>query len=171
MLTAKLASSIPLMTTTRGEPMNSQAAKNLRQALPVAEHGSLDNLAAKAAAKWASTPNPAIDGILDELDLLDVAQRALVAGETLEEIGAVGPYGSTAQRRAWAAAKLSAAAHAIVLAVKLLARQRADMAKIAELNRRMSHAAAEIRAARRYGEVVVPFQERRNSSVDWDEAA
>ncbi|TCR04064.1 hypothetical protein [Neorhizobium sp. JUb45] len=151
--------------------MNVQAAKNLRQALPDAGHGSPDNLAAKAAAKWASTANIAIDGILDELDLLDVAQRALMAGETLEEIGMSGPYGSTAQRRAWAAGKLSAAAHAIVLAVKLLARQRADMAKISELERRMSHAAAEIRAARRYDEVVVPFREKRARSIDWSEAA
>ncbi|SCB41723.1 hypothetical protein [Rhizobium multihospitium] len=151
--------------------MNSQATKNLRQALPDAEHGSLDNLAAKAAAKWASTPNTAIDGILDELDLLDVAQRALVTGETLEEIGASGPYGTTAQRRAWAAGKLSAAAYAIVLSVKLLARQRADMAKIAELERRLSHAAAEIRAAKRYGGIIVPFRERRKPAIDWDAAA
>ena len=65
--------------------MNSPAANNLRQALPDAEHGSLDNLAAKAAVTWASAPNVAIDGILDELDLLDIAQRALVAGETVED--------------------------------------------------------------------------------------
>lgn len=152
--------------------MNKQALKNLRQAFPGAEHGTSDHLAARAAAKWASTPNAGIDAILAELDLLEVAQRALVAGETLEAIGEAGPYGSTAQRRAWAAGQLAAAAHAIVLSVKLLARQLSDMAEIVELKRRMSHAAAEIRAARRYDEVVVPFREpRRGKSVDWDAAA
>jgi len=151
--------------------MSTQAAKNIRQAFPGLAFGSPDYEASQAAARWASGHVQEDDMTLSALGLLEIARRALVDGDTLEAIGEDGPYGSVAQRRAWAAGRLAAACHAIVLAEQLNAQQRAAAAEIRRLEKKVELLRAETRAAARFHTIDVPFREKRKTrSVDWDAA-
>ena len=148
--------------------MIAQARKNLRQAIPCAAFGTPGWESMQAAARWTAGELPQVDSILARLNLLEIAQRALVEGETLEEVGELGPYGSTAQRRAWAAGRLEAACQAMVEAEKVVELQTKAAAKIAYLERKVELLRAETRAAARYGQINVPFREKQPVSVDWD---
>ena len=145
-----------------------QSAKNLRQAFPACGYGTPGWSATQTAARWAAGELNQVDSILARMNLLEIAQRALVAGETLEEVGELGPYGSTAQRRAWAAGKLAAACDAMVEAERLEETLTRAAAKIAYLEKKLELARAETRAAARYGQIKVPFREKQPVSVDWD---
>lgn len=147
--------------------MNTQAKKNLRQAIPAAAFGTPGWEAMQAAARWTAGETPQVNSILARLNLLEIAQRALVAGETLEEVGELGPYGSTAQRRAWAAGRLEAACRAMVEAERLEETLTAAAAKIVYLEKKLEMARAETRAAARYGQIQVPFREKAPVRVDW----
>lgn len=148
--------------------MKSQAAKNIRQAFPLIVFASPEWLATQAAAKWVADGAPACPTLVS-LDLFDLAHRCLIGGETLEDVGAGGPYGTAAQRRAWASGRLAVACHAIHVNEALTAHRRATSERIAELERKLEYARAETRAAARFKDVVVPFREpRRQKSVDWD---
>lgn len=147
----------------------SQAAKNMRQAFPSIPYGSRAWEVTQAAALWSETEDPETDTFLQRLDLYGIAQRCLVDGDTLEAAGEAGPYGSAAQRRAWAAGRLAAACEAIHLAKSLQSERQADVARIARLERDLAYARAETRAAARFKDIVVPFREpRKTRSVDWD---
>lgn len=148
--------------------MNGQVKKNLRQAIPSSAFGTPGWEAMQAAVRWTAGELQHVDDILDQLGLLTIARRCLVAGETLEEVGAEGPYGTTAQRRAWAAGRLEAACRAMVEAEKVVELQNAAAAKIAYLERKVELLRAETRAAARYGQINVPFREKQPVSVDWD---
>ncbi len=152
--------------------MSAQAAKNIRQAFPGLAFGSPDYEASQAAARWVGEPAAgAVSKFIAALGLLDIARRALIDGDTLEAIGEDGPYGSVAQRRAWASGRLAAACHAIVLAEQLDAQQRAAAAEIRRLEKKVELLRAETRAAARFHTINVPFREKRKTrSVDWDAA-
>lgn len=150
--------------------MNSQARKNIRQAFPVIAFGSREWEVTQAAADWVQSAQVGpIEEILTQLDLIEIARRCLVDGETLEAAGEAGPYGTAAQQRAWAAGRLAAACHAIHMAEALRAERQATTGRIADLERRLEYARAETRAAARFKDIAVPFREpRRQKSVDWD---
>ncbi len=149
----------------------SQTTKNIRQAFPSIPYGSRAWEVTQAAALWSETEDPETDAFLHRLDLLTIAQRCLCDGETLEAAGEAGPYGTAAQRRAWAAGRLAAACEAIQLAKALQNERQADAARIARLERDLAYSRAETRAAARFKDIVVPFREpRRQKSVDWDAA-
>ncbi|QFY60357.1 hypothetical protein FZ934_07875 [Rhizobium grahamii] len=151
--------------------MNGQAAKNIRQAFPGLAFGSPDYEASQAAARWATEPAAAAGSrFLASLGLLEIAQRCLVDGETLEAAGEAGPYGTCSQQRAWAAGRLAAACHAMVLAEELAAEKKAASDRIAELEQALAYARAETRAAARFHTINVPFREKRKRSVDWGAA-
>ncbi|WP_028748015.1 hypothetical protein [Rhizobium mesoamericanum] len=151
--------------------MNSQARKNIRQAFPVIEFGSPEWEASQAAARWVETREGAHSSFLNSLDLLTIAQRALIDGDTLEAVGEAGPYGSPAQQRAWAAGRLAAACHAIRFAEALQDERQAAAARIGQLEKALAYARAETRAAARFKDINVPFREpRKAKSVDWDAA-
>lgn len=150
--------------------MTPQARKNIRQAFPVIVFGSPEYEATQAAARWVEQGAKNCT-MLTDLDLLTIAQRALVDGETLEAAGEAGPYGTSAQQRAWAAGRLAAACYAIKAAEALLEERQAAAASIAYLTKKVDLQQAEIRAAARYKDIVVPFREpRRQKVVDWDAA-
>lgn len=150
--------------------MIAQAKKNLRQAIPSHGFASPGYPLMQTAALWAAGELAHVDATLDRLGLLEIAQRALVAGETLEEVGADGPYGSTAQRRAWAAGRLAAACEAMIVAGQMVELQSKAAARIAHLEKKVELLRAETRAAARYGQIKVPFREKQPVSVDWDAA-
>lgn len=147
--------------------MNTQARKNLRQAIPSAAFGTPGWEAMQAAARWTAGETPQVDSILDKLGLLTIAQRCLVAGDTLEAVGEDGPYGTTAQRRAWAAGRLEAACRAMVEAERLEETLTRAAAKIVYLEKKLELARAETRVAARYGQIQVPFREKAPVRVDW----
>jgi len=150
--------------------MKSQAAKNIRQAFPVITFGSREYEVTQAAARWVEHSHQGAE-VLAELDLYTIAHRCLVAGETLEDVGASGPYGTASQRRAWAAGRLAAACCAIHMAEALAEERQEYMEAITRLERKVELLRAETRAAARFKDVVVPFREpRRQKSVDWDAA-
>ena len=149
--------------------MNGQARKNIRQAFPSSPFGSPEWEVTQAAARWVEKPD-SYPELLTSLDLLTVAQRALVDGDTLEDIGAAGPYGSPAQQRAWAAGQLAAACYAIKAAEALAEERRATAARIAYLEKKVELLRAETRAAARFKDINVPFREKRAKSVNWDAA-
>ncbi len=151
--------------------MKSQAAKNIRQAFPSIVFGSREYEVTQAAARWVEKQDVGGANVLADLDLLDVAHRCLVDGETLEDVGASGPYGTASQRRAWAAGRLAAACHAIHFAEELAEERQAASERIDFLERKVELLRAETRAAARFKDVVVPFREpRRGKVVDWDAA-
>ncbi|WVT73342.1 hypothetical protein QM996_17980 [Sinorhizobium chiapasense] len=151
--------------------MNSQARKNIRQAFPVITFGSREWEVTQAAAEWVQSGETNCSTSLAQLDLLEIARRCLVDGETLEAVGEAGPYGTAAQQRAWAAGRLAAACHAIHMAEALKAERQAAAASIAYLTKKVELQYAEIRAAARYKDINVPFREpRRQKVVDWDAA-
>ena len=150
--------------------MNPQARKNIRQAFPVIVHGSREWKVTQAAADWVADGARDFVWTLDDLDLLEIAQRCLVAGETLEAVGEAGPYGTPAQQRAWAAGRLAAACCAIHMAAGLAAERKAAADRIAQLEKALAYARAETRAAARFKDVVAPFRKPRLKSVDWDAA-
>lgn len=100
--------------------VSTQARKNLRQAFKgetaVAEAGrrvyDYINLPDKCRAE--------VDKMLGTLGLLTIAHSCLVAGETLEQAGMASTYGTTPQRRSWAAGRLQAAITAIAVAGQML---------------------------------------------------
>ncbi|MDG4670889.1 hypothetical protein P9A16_07125 [Shinella sp. 838] len=147
--------------------MIAQARKNLRQAIPSAAFGTPGWEAMQAAARWVSGQTPQVDSILDKLGLLTIAQRCLVAGDTLEAVGEDGPYGTTAQRRAWAAGRLEAACRAMLVAQQVIELQTKAAAKIVYLEKKLELARAETRAAARYGQIQVPFREKAPVRMDW----
>lgn len=140
--------------------MHPQAAKSLRAALPgYADADSFDRAAMQAATDYVFSEDRAHqDDTLIRLDLLDVLQRAVIDGDTLEAIGADGPYGNTAQRRAWAAGRLAAACYGLMLADRVHGQRRADAATIAGLEKQVDYLRAETRAAARFGTIDVPFR-------------
>lgn len=146
--------------------MNSQARKNLRQAIPSSAFGTPGWEAMQAAVRWTAGELH-VDVILEQLGLLTIAQRCLVAGETLEEVGAEGPYGTTAQRRAWAAGRLEAACQAMLVAEQVVELQTKAAARIAYLEKKLELARAETRAAARFKTINVPFREKQPVRVDW----
>lgn len=148
--------------------MIAQAKKNLRQAIPSHGFASPGYQLMQAAASWAAGELAHVDATLDHLGLLEIARRCLLAGETLEDAGADGPYGSTAQRRAWAAGRLAAACEAMLFADLLVDRERKASERIAYLEKKVELLRAETRAAARYGSINVPFREKQPVSVDWD---
>ncbi|MCW5706099.1 hypothetical protein [Shinella sp.] len=148
--------------------MIAQAKKNLRQAIPSSAFGTPGWEAMQAAVSWVAGKNPQVDSILDHLGLLTIARRCLVAGETLEEAGAEGPYGSTAQRRAWAAGRLEAACMAMVFAAQTVELQTKAAARIVYFEKKVKLLRAETRAAARFKTINVPFREKQPVSVDWD---
>lgn len=148
--------------------MIAQAKKNLRQAIPSSAFGTPGWEAMQAAVSWVAKEDVGVSNILDRLGLLTIAQRCLVAGETLEEVGADGPYGSTAQRRAWAAGRLEAACMAMVYAAQTVELQSKAAAKIVHLEKKVELLRAETRAAARFKTINVPFREKQPVSVDWD---
>lgn len=89
--------------------MTPQSRKNIRQAFlgQSAAFGTPAWHASQAAVRYVEGQTPAVDRVLSAMDLLIVAQRALLAGEDLEAVGDSGPYGTAAQRRAWAAPRLA----------------------------------------------------------------
>lgn len=100
--------------------VSTQARKNLRLAFKgdaaIAEAGrrvyAYLNLPAKRRAE--------VDKMLDTLGLLSIAHSCLVAGETLEQAGMASTYGTTPQRRSWAAGRLQAAITAIAVVGQML---------------------------------------------------
>ncbi|MBY5630413.1 hypothetical protein HFO42_20200 [Rhizobium leguminosarum] len=150
--------------------MNTQAKKNIRQAFPVIAFGSREWEATQAAARWVESGAQTFHTSLISLDLLSIAQRCLMDGETLEAAGEVGPYGTAAQQRAWAAGQLAAACYAIHAAEALTEERRAAAARIAYLEKKVELLRAETRAAARFKDIVVPFRKPRAKSVDWDAA-
>ncbi|MGO7758786.1 hypothetical protein [Rhizobium ruizarguesonis] len=150
--------------------MNTQAKKNIRQAFPVITFGSREWEATQAAASWVEKQDVGGANILTSLDLLTIARRCLVDGETLEAAGEFGPYGTAAQQRAWAAGQLAAACYAILAAEALTEERRAAAARIAYLEKKVELLRAETRAAARFKDIVVPFRKPRAKSVDWDAA-
>ncbi|MBY3306174.1 hypothetical protein HFO04_25890 [Rhizobium laguerreae] len=151
--------------------MNTQAKKNIRQAFPVITFGSKEWEVTQAAADWVGNNlDRNVSTILAQLDLLTIAQRCLVDGETLEAVGEAGPYGTAAQQRAWAAGQLAAACYAINAAEALTEERRAASARIAYLEKKVELLRAETRAAARFKDIVVPFRKPRAKSVDWDAA-
>lgn len=151
--------------------MNSQVRKNIRQAFPVITFGTPEYEATQAAARWVAESGSTCSTFLAQLDLLSIAQRCLVDGDTLEAAGEAGPYGTSAQQRAWAAGRLAAACHAIKAAEALHEERQATAASISYLTKKVDLQQAEIRAAARYKDIVVPFREpRRGKVVDWDAA-
>ena len=147
--------------------MNGQAKKNIRQAFPVITFGSAEWEATQAAARWVESETNC-STFLADLDLLAIAQRALVDGDTLEDIGSAGPYGTAAQRRAWAAGQLAAACYSIRWAETLQEERRATTARIAYLEKKVELLRAETRAAARFKDIVVPFRQKPPKSVNWD---
>lgn len=151
--------------------MNPQARKNIRQAFPSIVHLSREWEATQCAARWVEAGAQSFHTCLSSLDLLDIAHRCLVEGETLEDVGASGPYGTAAQRRAWAAGRLAAACCAIHVAEELSEERKEYTAAIAKLKRDLDYARAETRAAARFKDLDIPFRApRRQKSVDWDAA-
>ncbi|MBD8650803.1 hypothetical protein IFT66_06895 [Rhizobium sp. CFBP 13726] len=150
--------------------MNAQARKNIRQAFPVITFGSREWEVTQAAARWVESGAQMFHAGLDSLDLLDIARRCLVDGETLEDAGVSGPYGTAAQQRAWAAGRLSAACCAIHAAEALQEELRAAAARIGYLEKKVELLRAETRAAARFKDINVPFREKRPKSVNWDAA-
>ncbi|QND48106.1 hypothetical protein HB780_20930 [Rhizobium lusitanum] len=150
--------------------MNSQARKNIRQAFPGIAHGSREWEVTQAAADWVEFGGQTLATLLASLDLLEIARRCLVDGETLEATGEAGPYGTAAQQRAWAAGRLAAACHAIHAAGAIAEERRAAAARIAQLEKALEYARAETRAAAKFKDIVVPFRKPRMKSVDWDAA-
>lgn len=150
--------------------MNSQARKNIRQAFPVITFGSPEWEATQAAARWVEAGAQTFHTDLSQLDLLTIARRCLVDGETLEAAGEAGPYGTAAQQRAWAAGQLAAACCAINAAEALAEERQATAARIAYLEKKVELLRAETRAAARFKDIVVPFRKPRAKSVDWDAA-
>ncbi|GAA4178314.1 hypothetical protein [Shinella granuli] len=147
--------------------MIAQAKKNLRQAIPSAAFGSPGWEAMQAAVGWVDKQDVGVSNILDQLGLLTIAQRCLVAGETLEEVGAEGPYGTTAQRRAWAAGRLEAACRAMLFADQVVELQTKAAARIVYLEKKVELLRAETRAAARFNTINVPFREKAPVRVDW----
>lgn len=140
--------------------MHPQAAKSLRAALPgYADPDTFDRAAMQAATDYLYSEDRAHqDEILIRLGLIEILQSALIDGEPLEAVGAAGPYNSTAQRRAWAAGRLSAACYALMLADRIHGQQRADAGRIAGLEKQVEYLRAETRAAARFGTIDVPFR-------------
>lgn len=140
--------------------MHPQAAKSLRAALPgYADPDSFDRAAMQAATDYLFSEERAHqDEILIRLQLLEIFQKCIGDGETLEAAGAAGPYNSTAQRRAWAAGRLAAACYAIMLADRVHGQRQADAARIAGLERQNEYLRAETRAAARFNTINVPFR-------------
>lgn len=147
--------------------MNTQAKKNLRQAIPSSAFGTPGWEAMQAAVGWVDKQDVGVTNILDKLGLLTIAQRCLVAGDTLEAVGEDGPYGTTAQRRAWAAGRLEAACRAMLVAQQVIELQTKAAARIIYLEKKLELARAETRAAARYGQIQVPFREKQPVRVDW----
>ncbi|NKM30094.1 hypothetical protein [Rhizobium laguerreae] len=150
--------------------MNTQAKKNIRQAFPVIVFAGPEWEATQAAARWVERQDVGVANILTSIDLLTIAERCLVNGETLEAVGEIGPYGTAAQQRAWAAGQLAAACYAINAAEALTEERRATAARIAYLEKKVELLRAETRAAARFKDIVVPFRKPRAKSVDWDAA-
>lgn len=141
--------------------MKPQVRKNIRQAFLGQDmtFGSPAWLASQAATRYVDEQPAAVDRVLAAMNLLTVAQRALLAGEDLEAVGDSGPYATAAQRRAWAAGRLSAACHAMALAEKLAENQ----ARITELLKRKDEKIARLttsnRAAWKATNIEVPFRD------------
>ena len=152
----------------------SQARKNIRAAL-LGQSMAVDTpgwRASQAAGRYVEKPAPEVDRLLAGMGLLEIAQRALLTGDDLEAVGEAGPYGTAAQRRAWAAGRLFSAMSAMVVAERLAENQSRVTAKIAGLERRLELAFAEIQAAWRASnhDKSVPFQDPKainRGRVDW----
>ena len=153
----------------------SQARKNIRAAL-LGQSMAIDTpgwRASQAAADYMEKQAPEVDRVLAGMGLLEIAQRALLAGDALETVGEAGPYGTAAQRRAWAAGKLSAAMSAMVVAEMLADNQTRISGRIANLEASvMYHMASASAAWKASGhDKAVPFREPRGRSVDWGSGA
>lgn len=147
----------------------SQARKNIRAAL-LGQSMAIDTpgwRASQAAADYMVKQAPEVDRVLAGMGLLEIAQRALLAGDDLETVGEAGPYGTAAQRRAWAAGRLSAAMCAMVVAERLTENQERISKLVARKDEKIARLTASSRAAWRATNIDVPFREPRGKSVDW----
>lgn len=139
--------------------MSTQVRKNIRDALA----GNPDRFElGLIAAEFAA--NPTDDDFLARLGLTEIARAALLAGDTLEAVGAAGPYATPAQRRAWAAGRLSAAIAALPVAAELERERRAAAEREADLTRQLAAARLEIKAAWRASSASsnVPFRDPKS---------
>lgn len=147
-----------------------QARKNIRQAFLGQSMGFGEPAwhASQAAVRYIEGQSPAVDRVLAAMDLLIIAQRALLGGEDLEAVGDSGPYGTAAQRRAWAAGRLSAACHAMVVAEKLAENQERISNLLARKDEKIARLTASNRAAWKATNIDVPFREPKPAGrVDW----
>jgi hypothetical protein len=150
--------------------MNPQAKKNIRQAF-LGQSTAFEMPAwhaSQAAVRYIERQAPEVDRVLAAMDLLIIAQRALLAGEDLEAVGGSGPYGTATQRRAWAAGRLSAACNAMVVAEKLAENQQRISKLLARKDEKIARLTASNRAAWKATNIDVPFREPKPTGrVDW----